>query len=332
MSRIVVADASPAVAGALRGFLESRYEVRAARDEDETLEAVRSFGADLLIASRVRPLRCRGGLRGAEGPRPRTSPSSWSTPPRRATPTAGALRAGAEACLRGRSSGHGPQLRPQRARPHRAPGEGAHGSARVRHARGRRGARSRAATTSRSLPERGVGPTQAAGLRAFRSLLAREVKRSPPLPLPGRLHRPGLRRLRHRDAASWRPPTCSALLARRQGHPRPAPARDRPGLGLPSRKLGGVPAAHARGRGDGGGRAAAREAHRTAGDVPRASAGVSAHVPTEGTGRSRFGKLFRDATDALAQARSEGGPGHCWPRGRPRARRDGGGRTALFIA
>ena len=47
MSRIVVADASPAVAGALRGFLESRYEVRAARDEDETLEAVRSFGADL---------------------------------------------------------------------------------------------------------------------------------------------------------------------------------------------------------------------------------------------------------------------------------------------
>ena len=38
-----------------------------------------------------------------------------------------------------------------------------------------------------------------------------------------------------------------------------------------------------------------------------ASAGVSAHVPTEGTGDLSFGKLFRDATDALAQARSEGG-------------------------
>ena len=36
MNRIVVADASPAVAGALRGFLEGKYEVRAARDEDET--------------------------------------------------------------------------------------------------------------------------------------------------------------------------------------------------------------------------------------------------------------------------------------------------------
>ena len=51
MSRIVVADASPAVAGALRGFLEGKYEVRTARDEDETLEAVTSFAADLLIAS-----------------------------------------------------------------------------------------------------------------------------------------------------------------------------------------------------------------------------------------------------------------------------------------
>jgi len=38
-----------------------------------------------------------------------------------------------------------------------------------------------------------------------------------------------------------------------------------------------------------------------------ASAGVSAHVPTEGTGDLSFGKLFRDATDALAQARAEGG-------------------------
>jgi hypothetical protein len=39
----------------------------------------------------------------------------------------------------------------------------------------------------------------------------------------------------------------------------------------------------------------------------QASAGVSAHVPVEGTGDLSFGKLFRDATDALAQARSEGG-------------------------
>ena len=64
-----------------------------------------------------------------------------------------------------------------------------------------------------------------------------------------------------------------------------------------------------------------------------ASAGVSAHVPTEGTGDLSFGKLFRDATDALAQARAEGGGRTLLARrrGRPTA----GGRrrkNRLFIA
>ena len=64
----------------------------------------------------------------------------------------------------------------------------------------------------------------------------------------------------------------------------------------------------------------------------QASSGVSAHVPIEGSGDLSFGKLFRDATDALAQARSEGGGRTLMAAG---GGTDGGGRrrkNRLFIA
>ena len=39
-----------------------------------------------------------------------------------------------------------------------------------------------------------------------------------------------------------------------------------------------------------------------------ASAGLAAHTPSDGGGRElSFGTLFREATDALAQARGDGG-------------------------
>jgi hypothetical protein len=62
-----------------------------------------------------------------------------------------------------------------------------------------------------------------------------------------------------------------------------------------------------------------------------ASAGVSAHVPVEGTGDLSFGKLFRDATDALAQARSEGGGRTLLAAGGPESGK-GRRKNRLFIA
>jgi len=63
-----------------------------------------------------------------------------------------------------------------------------------------------------------------------------------------------------------------------------------------------------------------------------ASAGVAFHVPVEGTGDLSFGKLFRDATDALAQARAEGGSRTLLA---PTGGAEGGGRrrkNRMFIA
>jgi GGDEF domain-containing protein len=62
-----------------------------------------------------------------------------------------------------------------------------------------------------------------------------------------------------------------------------------------------------------------------------ASAGVSVHVPIEGGGDLSFGKLFRDATDALAQARADGGGRTLMAAGGPESGK-GRRKNRLFIA
>ncbi|HEY1333508.1 MAG TPA: hypothetical protein VGF31_04560, partial [Myxococcaceae bacterium] len=177
MSRIVVADASPAVAGALRGFLESRYEVRAARDEDETLEAVRSFGADLLIASESDRFDAEAVCAALKARDP-DFPIILVYAPEEGDPDGRALRVGAEACLQGplkqgtvlscvRNVLALTELRGKARMVRRASDlpEGDEGL-------------DPGGDDEPALLEGGVGPTQAADFGAFRSLLAREVKRS----------------------------------------------------------------------------------------------------------------------------------------------------------
>jgi hypothetical protein len=62
-----------------------------------------------------------------------------------------------------------------------------------------------------------------------------------------------------------------------------------------------------------------------------ASAGVSVHLPTEGGGDLSFGKLFRDATDALSQARADGGGRTLMAAGGPESGK-GRRKNRLFIA
>src|SRR5215468_11209953 len=176
MSRIVVADASPAVAGALRGFLEGRYDVRAARDEDETLEAVTSFGADLLIASESDRFDAEAVCAALKARDP-DFPVILVYAPEEGDPDGRAQRAGAEGCLQGplkqgtvlscvrnvlaltELRGKARLVRRASEIPEGDEGLEPHGD-------------------DEPLPDPGVGPTQAADFGSFRSLLAREVKRS----------------------------------------------------------------------------------------------------------------------------------------------------------
>jgi PleD family two-component response regulator len=331
MSRIVVADASPAVAGALRGFLEGKYEVRAARDEDETLEAVRSFGADLLIASESDRFDAEAVCAALKARDP-DFPVILVYAPEEGDPDGRSIRAGAEACLQGplkqgtvlscvRNVLALTELR---------------GKARlVRRASdlpdGDEGLEPQGDEDADPLPEPAVGPTQAADFGAFRSLLAREVKRS------RRYRYPVAFVVVAYDAFATEMPALEttdvdALLAGAKS----VLARHLRDTDLVSAFHPGswvVFLPHT--PGDGAMVVAERLREKLTGlrgTLLMASAGVSVHVPAEGTGDLSFGKLFRDATDALAQARVEGGGRTLMaPGGGP----DGGGRrrkNRLFIA
>ncbi|HTS82392.1 MAG TPA: diguanylate cyclase [Myxococcaceae bacterium] len=306
MSRIVVADASPAVAAALRGFLESKYEVRAARDEDETLEAVRSFGADLLIASESDRFDAEA-LCAALKARDPDFPVILVYAPEEGDPDGRALRAGAEACLQGplkqgtvlscvRNVLALTELR-GKARLVRRAGDLPEGDEGVGPAADEEGV---------PVPEPSGGPTQAADFGAFRSLLAREVKRSRRYRYPVAFivaaydaFATGMPELETTDIDALLS-QAKAVLAR---HLRETDLVSAFHAGSWVVFLPHTPA-------DGAMVVAERLREKLTGlhkNDLTASAGVSAHVPVEGTGDLSFGKLLRDATDALAQARAEGG-------------------------
>ena len=295
------------MAAALRGFLESKYEVRAARDEDETLEAVTSFGADLLIASESERFDAEA-LCAALKARDPDFPVILVYAPEEGDPDGRALRAGAEACLQGplkqgtvlscvRNVLALTELRGKARLVRRASDlpEGDEGLDPLADDEPVLG-----------VPDPSGGPTQAADFGAFRSLLAREVKRS------RRYRYPVAFIVLAYDAFATGMPELEttdvhALLAAAKGilakHLRETDlvSAFHPGswvVFLPHTPADGALVVAERLRDKLGG------LHRT---YLMASAGVSAHVPTEATGDLSFGKLFRDATDALAQARAEGG-------------------------
>ena len=306
MSRIVVADASPAVAGALRGFLEGKYEVRAARDEDETLEAVTSFAADLLVASQSDRFDAEAVCAALKARDP-DFPIVLVYPPEEGDPDGRAIQAGAEACLQGplkqgtvlscvRNVLALTELRGQ-ARVVRRPPEVPEGD---------EGLGPHDDDEAVTLPDPGAGPTQAADFGAFRSLLAREVKRSRRYRYPVAFvvvaydaFATGMPDLETTDVEGLLS-GAKTVLAR---HLRETDlvSAFHPGSWvafLPHTPAEGAMVVAERLR---------EKLTGLQGTLLIASAGVSSHVPVEGSGDLSFGKLFRDATDALAQARSEGG-------------------------
>jgi diguanylate cyclase (GGDEF)-like protein len=330
MSRIVVADASPAVAGALRGFLEGKYEVRAARDEDETLEAVRSFGADLLIASESDRFDAEAVCAALKARDP-DFPIILVYAPEEGDPDGRALRAGAEACLQGplkqgtvlscvRNVLALTELRGKARLVRRAP----------EMPEGDEGLEPHGEDEPVPLPDPGVGPTQAADFGAFRSLLAREVKRSRRYRYPVAFivlaydaFATGMPELETTDVHSLLA-GAKAVLAR---HLRETDLVSGFHSGSWVVFLPHTPA-------EGAMVVAERLRERLTGldrTYLMASAGVSVHVPTEGGGDLSFGKLFRDATDALAQARADGGGRTLMAAGGPESGK-GRRKNRLFIA
>ena len=294
------------MAGALRGFLESKYEVRAARDEDETLEAVRSFGADLLVASESERFDAEAVCAALKARDP-DFPVILVYAPEEGDPDGRALRAGAEACLQGplkqgtvlscvRNVLALTELRGKARLVRRAP----------ELPEGDEGLEPHGEDEPVLFSEPGVGPTQAADFGAFRSLLAREVKRSRRYRYPVAFivvaydaFATGMPELETTDVEK--------LLAGAKGilakHLRETDlvSAFHPGswvVFLPHTPVEGATVVAERLR---------EKLAGLQGTYLMASAGVSAHVPTEGAGDLSFGKLFRDATDALAQARADGG-------------------------
>ena len=292
------------MAGALRGFLEGRFEVRAARDEDEALEAVTSFGADLLIASESDRFDAEAVCAALKARDP-DFPVILVYAPEEGDPDGRALRAGAEACLQGplkqgtvlscvRNVLALTELRGKARLVRRAPElpEGDEGIG--------------PGGDDEPMLEPSGGPTQAADFGAFRSLLAREVKRSRRYRYPVAFivvaydaFATGMPELETTDV--------EALLAGAKGvlakHLRETDlvSAFHPGswvVFLPHTPAEGAMVVAERLR------EKLTGLHRT---YLTASAGVASHVPLEGAGDLSFGKLFRDATDILAQARSEGG-------------------------
>jgi diguanylate cyclase (GGDEF)-like protein len=319
------------VAAALRGFLEGKYEVRAARDEDETLEAVTSFAADLLVASESERFDAEA-LCAALKARDPDFPVILVYAPEEGDPDGRALRAGAEACLQGPLK-QGTVL--SCVRNVLALAELRGKTRLVRRAsaipEGDEGISPGPDDEPVQMPEPSGGPTQAADFGAFRSLLAREVKRSRRYRYPvafivvaydafatgmpelettdveallGRAKEVLAKHLRETDLVSaFHPGSWVVFL----------PHTPAEGAMVVAERL----------------REKVTGLHRT---YLTASAGVAFHVPVEGTGDLSFGKLFRDATDALAQARAEGGGRTLMA---PSGGADAGGRrrkSRMFIA
>jgi len=304
--------------------------VRAARDEDETLEAVTSFGADLLIASESDRFDAEA-LCAALKARDPDFPVILVYAPEEGDPDGRALRAGAEACLQGPLKA-GTVL--SCVRNVLALSE-LRGKARlVRRAadlpEGDEGVSPGADDEPVVFPEPSGGPTQAADFGAFRSLLAREVKRSRRYRYPVAfvvvaydVFATGIPEMETTDLEKLLAAAKETLAE----HLRETDlvSAFHPGswvVFLPHTPADGAMVVAERLR------EKLTGLHRT---YFTASAGVSAHLPTEGAGDLSFGKLFRDATDVLAQARAEGGGRTLRAPGGPEA----GGRrrkSRLFIA
>lgn len=294
------------MAAALRGFLEGKYQVRAARDEDETLEAVTSFAADLLIASESERFDAEA-LCAALKARDPDFPVILVYPPEEADPDGRSLRAGAEACLQGplkqgtvlscvRNVLALAELRGKARVVRRAPDvpEGDEGLPPTED------------DGPVQLPDPGGGPTQSPDFGAFRSLLAREVKRSRRYRYPVAFivvaydaFASGMPELETTDVEALLAEGKEVLAA----HLRETDlvSAFHPGswvVFLPHTPAEGAMVVAERLR---------ERLTGLQGTLLSASSGVAAHLPLEGVGDLSFGKLFRDATDALAQARAEGG-------------------------
>jgi PleD family two-component response regulator len=280
--------------------------VRAARDEDETLEAVSSFAADLLIASESHRFDAEGVCAAVKARDP-DFPVILVYAPEEGDPDGRALRAGAEACLQGPLK-QGTVL------------------SCVRNVLALVELRGKARLDPRTapLPERDEdvvpppegesevlegpleGPTQAADFGAFRALLTREVKRSRRYRYPVAFivvaydaFASGMPELETTDV--------EALLASAKGvlagnlRDTDLVSSFHPGswvVFLPHTPAEGAMVVAERLR------EKLTGLERT---YLTASAGVAAHAAADTTSELSFGVLFRDATEALAQARGEGG-------------------------
>jgi PleD family two-component response regulator len=297
------------VAAALRGFLEGSHEVRAARDEDEALEAVSSFAADLLIASESERFDAEG-LCAALKARDPDFPIVLVYAPEEGDPDGRAMRAGAEACLQGplkqgtvlscvRNVLTLVELRGKvRMVPRPAPvlpeedeqmGPGEPGEAEeVRP------------------PHLHAGPAQTPDFGAFRALLGREVKRSRRYRYPVAFivvaydaFASGIPELETTDLPKLL--TSAQELLARNLRETDLVSAFHPGswvVFLPHTPVEGALAVAERLR------EKVTGLERT---FLTASAGVAVHIPGEKVGELSFGTLYRAATDALAQARGEGG-------------------------
>ena len=279
------------MASALRGFLEGAYEVRAARSEDEALEAVSSFEADLVVASESDRFDAEGVCAALKGRNPRL-PVVLVYAPEEKDPDGRAMRAGAEACLQG------PLKR------------GAVLSC-VRNVLALTELRVRNAEAAARAPPQATpaaatsGPTEVPDLASFKGLLIREVKRSRRYKYPVAFvvvaydaFASGMPALETTDIG--------ALLERaRQALVGCLREQDLVSAFHPGSWVAFLPHTPA----DGAVVVAERMRERLTGlerTYLTASAGLAVHAVSEGRELS-FGSLFREATDALAEARGAGG-------------------------
>jgi PleD family two-component response regulator len=278
------------VASALRGFLEGAYEVRAARSEDEVLEAVSSFEADLVVASESDRFDAEGVCAALKARDP-SLPVILVYAPEEKDPDGRAMRAGAEACLQGplkqgavlscvRNVLTLTELR-----------------ARNVEAAARASPQATAAAAS--------GPTEVPDLASFKGLLIREVKRS------RRYKYPVAFVVVAYDAFATGMPALETtdigvLLERaRQALVGCLREQDLVSAFHPGSWVAFLPHTPT----DGAVVVAERMRERLTGlerTFLTASAGLAVHAASEGRELS-FGALFREATDALAQARGAGG-------------------------
>jgi PleD family two-component response regulator len=297
------------VAAALRGFLEGTHEVRAARDEDEALEAVSSFAADLLIASESERFDAEG-LCAALKARDPDFPIVLVYAPEEGDPDGRAMRAGAEACLQGPLK-QGTVLSCVR------------NVLTLVELRGKARMVPRAAPALPEEDEQMVpgepgeaeefpplhlhgGPAQTPDFGAFRALLGREVKRSRRYRYPVAFivvaydaFASGIPELETTDLPKLLT-SAQELLARNLRE------TDLVSAFHPGSWVVFLPHTPAEGA-----LAVAERLREKVTGLERtfltASAGVAVHIPGEKVGELSFGTLYRAATDALAQARGEGG-------------------------